>query len=515
MKKKLAVLVLLFALLLPCRCLASSVQIHPPWGQDGDKLYVSAFGKDRYLIVKTKTSAAINAAIDALGAEGGEVFCPEGTYAITTQVTYDADNTTIRGTTGTIFQMGADIHGVYATNLDNIKLINIEINGNDYDQTSKYLVNFSTVETALIEGCTFYNFKNYGVSIGITHTSTRPNNGTVSNCIFRSASDTSSTALTIGSEISYGSTMNVINCTFSKCDIGIFYNNGQFLIQGCTFSTNTDDAIYSTNVYTSYYGRISNCEFFNNDARDIALADNTPIGWTISNNTFFGNDSISVYIDGYNHTVRGNVFSEPRGVSRCIEMAGSYHIVVDNTFKLEALDADYCIYLSGATGCIIANNNLDTSVTTGYTVYKVAGTDSSNVFSGNTNFTTNSVTTDADFEVSSPAKLHKESVSTKTDNYVVVKLTDLGKTFYMNSADDKTFSLPDMTAYDDGGTVKFKKMGTGKLTIDAVAGEYISDSGSGDGIFTLSTYASITLVYNHGDERWYIDNAVGTWVTYD
>lgn len=514
MKKKLAVLVLLFALMLPCRCLASSVQIHPPWGQDGDKLYVSAFGKDRYLIVKTRTSAAINAAIDALGAEGGEVFCPEGTYAITTQVTYDADNTTIRGTTGTVFVMGADIHGVYATNLDNIKLINIEINGNDYDQTTNFLVRFVSVENASIEGCTFYNFKNYGVSINITHTSTRPNNGTLSNCIFRSASDTSSTALTIASESAYGSTVNVINCTFSQCDIGIFYNVGHFLIQGCDFIDNTDDAIYSNNTFSPCdYGRISNCHFFNNDGDDIALLSNTPIGWTLSNNTFFGNDSISVTLTGYNHTLRGNVFSEPREVSECIRVSGWYHVITDNTFKLEASDADYCIYLDSTNYCIITDNNLDTSVTTGHTVYKTSS-DVSPVISGNINYTTNYSGREGLYEIPGPVRIGGTDYDTKTDNYVITT-SDFGKTLSMNSASDKTFSLPSVDSYNDGSLTKLCKMGTGKVTIDAADSDYIFDSGAGDGIYTTSNYAFIILEYHDDDTRWYIVHAVGTWVTYD
>lgn len=49
------------------------------------------------ITVTTFTCAGINAAIDALGAEGGEVYLPEGDYDCTEKSTIDYDNTTLRG----------------------------------------------------------------------------------------------------------------------------------------------------------------------------------------------------------------------------------------------------------------------------------------------------------------------------------------------------------------------------------------------------------------------------------
>jgi hypothetical protein len=501
-------------LLVASGAFASSVQVHPPWGQDGNALFVAAFGRDRYLIVKTRTSAAINAAIDALGAEGGEVFCPEGTYTITTQVAYDADDTTIRGTTGTIFEIGADIDAVYATAKNNVKLINVEINGNNFAQTNHYLVNFDGCYNALIDGCTFYNFDNYGVNMYITSFGTRPNNGTIINSIFRSSADTSSWALTILGSSAEMCTTNVINCTFSQCDFGIYYRSGQHLIMGCSFLDNTDSAIISYNTQNNCnYGRITNCHFFQNDGYDIALQSNVPIGWTISNNTFFSNDLISVHLSGgLQHVVKGNVFSEPRGVVSCIDVDAGSSIIVDNNFKLEALDADYCLDITGGGACIVSNNTFDPDTTTGYTVRKT-GAGIGNIFSGNAYYLPDYTGNEDIYTVPGPVRLGGTDYETKTDNYVVTT-SDFGKTITMNSASDKTFSLPSVDAYTDGATIKLCRMSTGKVTIDAADTDYIHDSTAGAGIYTTSSYAMITLEYHHDDTRWYIKEANGTWTTY-
>ena len=54
-------------------------------------------GADKYVVCQTFTSAGINAAIDALGTEGGEVYLPEGDYDVTGTITIDQANTTLRG----------------------------------------------------------------------------------------------------------------------------------------------------------------------------------------------------------------------------------------------------------------------------------------------------------------------------------------------------------------------------------------------------------------------------------
>jgi len=101
---------------------------------------------------------------------------------------------------------------------------------------------------------------------------------------------------------------------------------------------------------------------------------------------------------------------------------------------------------------------------------------------------------------------------TKTDDYTVTT-SDFGKSLRMNSADDKTFTLPSVGSSDDGARVTFIKQGSGKMTIDAADSDYIDDSTAGGTIYTTTNYATITLEYVHGMTRWVIISGNGTFTT--
>jgi hypothetical protein len=105
---------------------------------------------------------------------------------------------------------------------------------------------------------------------------------------------------------------------------------------------------------------------------------------------------------------------------------------------------------------------------------------------------------------------------TKTDNYTVT-LADKGKTLVMNSAAEKTFSLPSVAAADIGIWFTFAKIAAGKLIIDAADSDKIADSGAGDTIYndqTLEVYATIILKLISATQ-WAIIGADGIWVTTD
>jgi len=104
------------------------------------------------------------------------------------------------------------------------------------------------------------------------------------------------------------------------------------------------------------------------------------------------------------------------------------------------------------------------------------------------------------------------SVLTKTDDYTVTT-SDFGKSLRMNSADDKTFTLPSVGTTEDGARVTFIKQGSGKMTIDAADSDYIDDSTAGGTIYTTTNYATITLEYVHGMTRWVIISGNGTFTT--
>jgi len=101
-------------------------------------------------------------------------------------------------------------------------------------------------------------------------------------------------------------------------------------------------------------------------------------------------------------------------------------------------------------------------------------------------------------------------VSTKTDSHVVTS-ADFGKSLRMNSADDKSFTLPSVGTTEDGARLTFIKQGAGKMTLIAVDTDYIDSSSATGTIYTTTNYATITLEYVHGMTRWVIISANGTY----
>lgn len=102
----------------------------------------------------------------------------------------------------------------------------------------------------------------------------------------------------------------------------------------------------------------------------------------------------------------------------------------------------------------------------------------------------------------------------KIDTYVVLT-TDLGfgNVLAMNSADDKEFTLPVLSAADLGKPITFVKKGAGKTTIQAGASQKVGDS-SADGTLyddiAAEIYASVTLM-PVTTTQWDILGFDGTW----
>jgi len=91
----------------------------------------------------------------------------------------------------------------------------------------------------------------------------------------------------------------------------------------------------------------------------------------------------------------------------------------------------------------------------------------------------------------SPVRVNKDAdglefsdgpVETKTDDYAVVS-ADFGKMILMNAAGAKIFTLPAVVAADVDRSITFVKRGTGKVTIQAAAGETIDDSSAGGTLY--------------------------------
>jgi len=109
------------------------------------------------------------------------------------------------------------------------------------------------------------------------------------------------------------------------------------------------------------------------------------------------------------------------------------------------------------------------------------------------------------------------TITEKEDNYSVLVGDCLaGRALTMNAVVEKTFSLPSVTAPDDGATITFIKIGTGKLIIAAADADMIGASSGGGTVFnnTAETYASVTLLLigGAGNAQWIVIGYHGSWV---
>jgi hypothetical protein len=88
-------------------------------------------------------------------------------------------------------------------------------------------------------------------------------------------------------------------------------------------------------------------------------------------------------------------------------------------------------------------------------------------------------------------------------------------TVIVNSAADQVVMLPNISAADVGDLMTIVKLGTGKVTVKALATQYIADGSVAGTIFNdqiIEPYASITLKAV-STTKWTVVSAFGTWQT--
>jgi len=99
-----------------------------------------------------------------------------------------------------------------------------------------------------------------------------------------------------------------------------------------------------------------------------------------------------------------------------------------------------------------------------------------------------------------------------TDSHVLL-VSELNISHRMNSAADKIFTLPSVGASENGYSVTLEKIGSGKLTVQAVDSDIISDSSVAGTIYSTTALAVLILEYVHTITTWIIKSATGTWTT--
>lgn len=103
---------------------------------------------------------------------------------------------------------------------------------------------------------------------------------------------------------------------------------------------------------------------------------------------------------------------------------------------------------------------------------------------------------------------------TKTDNYTLL-IADFNKTLVMDSASNKTFTIPTATATEIGSRITFVKTNTGKVTLQLPASTTLVDSSAAGTMYndlTNETWATVTIQLVTAT-KWVVVGGFGTWIT--
>ena len=283
---------------------------------------------DKKVTVVTFTDEGINAAIDALGSEGGEVYLPEGLYVVNSSITIDYDNTTLRGAgAGTIIQVPNNQNGnpFYIINISSKNdciLKDFAIDGNSANNTGFQV-------GVYIDGGTGHQLRNlwiYNIQ----------------------ADNTTST---------YGDGIYVAN-TPTGC-----------LIDGCNFQNIGDDAM---DVNAMAYSVISNNYIYNTGGNGIDTEAAAYL--TITGNVLdtCGDNGIELEMEDAGSTlyctVTGNTIEDTTDYAITVDSA-SYNAITGNVIKNATAGTSKGIYLGNVGGTDaeynIITGNLITGMATG------------------------------------------------------------------------------------------------------------------------------------------------------
>jgi len=162
-----------------------------------------------------------------------------------------------------------------------------------------------------------------------------------------------------------------------------------------------------------------------------------------------------------------------------------------------------------ASSTDISISTITASATTPYGGVNIA----TNTFVvGNVGIGTNSP--GAKLEVVGTVKLN-QFITQAADTGITLSASDFGKTVTVNSGSAQTVFLPSVDAGNIGAQFVIVKLGAGRVTIQAAAGTYISDSSYGGTIYNnavVPPYASITLRLATATQ-WVLIGGEGSWIT--
>jgi len=275
----------------------------------------------------------INAAINTLPPAGGKVVLLEGTYNIGSSITILKSNVTLEGSgpgTKLFLVNGANTHvirvGNGSTSLNNIKISNLQIDGN------------KTNQTGISHGIYFYGGLGYLITDSI-----------VEKCWIRNIRDS-------GIRLEYCNKVIITKNIVPSAVYGIY----TYTCSAVTIAENTIYSSGSTGIFLSFSGNsvVSGNICLSNNSYGIRISgtggtNNTIVGNIVGNNTY------GIYLFNVsNNTVTGNtIFSSYWSGIYLTNNSGN--IVTGNLIKDSSTASNNSyddIFLNGASNNIISNN---------------------------------------------------------------------------------------------------------------------------------------------------------------
>lgn len=345
------------------------------WSIDGNIIYVDGSNRsigfftntpsssayiqlsDKFVICKTFTSAGINACIDALGTEGGEVYLPEGTYACTATITIDYANTTLRGAgEGTILRIDANgFDGITINQKDGTLISNLKIDGNEGTIDAKSAdslidINGASQFRAKIEECILTDYDVVAIDCSIDLTG---GGIIINNCIFKDSETANSEAIRVQS---YNSVI-ISNNIFSDIEHGIRYNSpdGTKLKIIGNYFYSCDDTAIEINATGAL---ISGNGFYYNSGMDMDINDMYTV--VTNNNSYANTSGDSVNLNGSGRCVFANNIYEGDTGTVGIEVTSNNNIISGNSWDDATVTSiNWAIYLNGANNNTISSNTWD------------------------------------------------------------------------------------------------------------------------------------------------------------
>ena len=262
------------------------------------------------------TDSGINACLVELGADGGEVYLPEGTYTITGTITIPQNNITLRGAgKGTILDASAgqtfnvvDVNGKHYCTICDLQII-----GKTGEAGNNYLIWDTQGHNLIVRGC-YLNNADYA-------------------CIGFSQADNAS----------------IQDNRFADCPIGITVFGFDIKITGNRFDSlttysivaNNSDAsgLVSGNTFTASKGFYTIADYFTFENNYVQDATGVPC---------------KVFIAEY-VVIVGNVFEGTANTFDDVVIEDSNYIVVSNNV-FHAVDGERAIYIDNSDYVVIEGN---------------------------------------------------------------------------------------------------------------------------------------------------------------